>query len=95
MQDAFEKALARWPREAFRPAGAWIVRTAHNAAIDRSGASRCSAASARCSPGWRRRRCPTTRNPLPDERLGLIFACCHPALAADAAVPLTLRMLGA
>ena len=97
MQEAFTKALERWPRQGV-PASpaAWIVTTARNAAIDRIRRERT----------FERKRDLLARleatsvsiddeeSSIPDERLGLIFACCHPALAADVRVPLTLRMVG-
>ena len=94
MQDAFTTALERWPRDGLpRNPGAWIVTAARNRAIDRI----------RREQTFVRKRellveleeAPVTEEtPLPDERLGLVFACCHPALAAEVRVPLTLRMVG-
>lgn len=91
MQDAFVRAAELWHRDGV-PAnpGAWIVATARNRAIDRI----------------RRERTLTQKLPLlegvpaqedaviPDERLGLIFGCSHPALAAEAQVALTLSLVG-
>jgi RNA polymerase sigma-70 factor (ECF subfamily) len=97
VQEAFATALERWPRDgAPRNPGAWISTTARHAAIDRIRRERT----------FDRKRELLARleeaaetmdddeSSIPDERLGLIFACCHPALAADVRVPLTLRMLG-
>ena len=73
---------------------AWLTLTANRKAIDRSGA-RASATTSK-----RRPRCCTTSGPtrsagaIEDERLRLIFTCCHPALAIEARVALTLRLVG-
>jgi len=94
-QEAFAAAAERWPRDGVpdRP-GAWLTTTARNRAVDQ----------------LRRRRTLAAKTPLleipepvehepddttiPDERLQLIFMCCHPALATEAQVALTLRALG-
>jgi RNA polymerase sigma-70 factor, ECF subfamily len=94
VQDAFTTAIERWPREGPpRNPGAWIVTAARNRAIDRIRREKTFA---------RKRELlieldqvdVIDETSLPDERLGLVFACCHPALAADVRVPLTLRMVG-
>jgi RNA polymerase sigma-70 factor, ECF subfamily len=94
VQDAFVRAAERWPREGV-PAnpGAWIVVTARNSAIDRirreqvlARKSELLARTAQLPDG--------EESPIPDERLELIFACCHPALAPDAQVALTLSLVG-
>jgi RNA polymerase sigma-70 factor (ECF subfamily) len=98
VQDAYAIAIERWPRDGVpaNPA-AWIVTTARNRAIDRlrreRTAARNAAAIARLEAML---RVPDDRpmSPIPDERLRLIFTCCHPALAPDARVALTLRLLG-
>ncbi len=99
MQDAFETALDRWPREGTpRNPGAWIVTTARNRAIDRIRRERVLARKTELlgrlgalePPGAE----PEEATLIPDERLSLIFTCCHPALAAEARVALTLRLLG-
>ena len=99
VQEAFVVALERWPRDGLPDnPGAWIVRTARNRAIDRIRRERRyerQAARARSAPDARsapRRR--TTTSSLPDDRLRLFFTCCHPALAPEAQVALTLRTLG-
>jgi RNA polymerase sigma-70 factor (ECF subfamily) len=94
-QEAFAIAAERWPRDG-APAnpGVWLVTTARNRAIDRIRRDRTLAAKTRLlkvSEATEDRLDATT---FPDERLELIFTCCHPALATDAQVALTLRTLG-
>ena len=95
-QEAFAIAAERWPRDgAPDNPGAWLVTTARNRAIDRIRRDRTLAAKVRLlevagGRGGRRGRRPR----FPDERLELIFTCCHPALATEAQVALTLRTLG-
>jgi RNA polymerase sigma-70 factor, ECF subfamily len=99
VQDAYAVALDRWPRDGVpsTPA-AWILTTAKRRAIDRlrrEAALRDRQAllargleeAVRDLPG-------EDEEMIPDERLGLVFACCHPALALEAQVPLTLRLVG-
>ena len=94
LQDAVAIALERWPVTGApeRP-GAWLLTTARNRAIDRIRRDRTLRAKtellAALEPGE-----PEEENVIPDERLSLIFACCHPALATEAQVALTLRSLG-
>ena len=93
MQEAFAAALERWPREGV-PAnpGAWLLTTARNRAIDRirreQNLRRKTELLAALEPAEE------VDEALPDERLSLIFVCCHPALAIEAQVALTLRTLG-
>jgi RNA polymerase sigma-70 factor, ECF subfamily len=93
VQDAFAAALERWQRDGV-PAnpGAWLLTTARNRAIDRirreQTLRRKTELLAALEPGEE------VDETIPDERLSLIFACCHPALATDAQVALTLRTLG-
>ena len=91
VQDAFVRAAERWPRDGV-PAnpGAWIVATARNRAIDRL---RREKTLARKIALLEELPVPVDE-PIPDERLGLIFACCHPALAPEAQVALTLSLVG-
>jgi RNA polymerase sigma-70 factor (ECF subfamily) len=94
-QEAFAIAAARWPRQG-TPANprAWLATTARNRAIDRIRRERTLAAKAALLevPGaWEDEMDETT---IPDERLELLFTCCHPALALDGQVALTLRTLG-
>jgi RNA polymerase sigma-70 factor, ECF subfamily len=93
-QEAFAIASERWPREGAptNPA-AWLVTTARNRAINRIRRDRTLAAKTRLlqvPEPTEERVDPTT---FPDERLELIFTCCHPALSVDAQVALTLRTL--
>src|SRR5262249_52394723 len=98
VQDAFAIALERWPREGV-PAnpGAWIVTTARNRAIDRirreRNLERKTELLARMEEVAEMDD-PDHESTIPDERLGLLFTCCHPALAPDAQVALTLRLVG-
>jgi RNA polymerase sigma-70 factor (ECF subfamily) len=94
VQDAFTKALERWPRDGVpRSPGAWIVATARNGAIDRIRRERTFARKAELLA--RLEDVPAEEDAdvssIPDERLALLFTCCHPALALDARVALTLR----
>jgi RNA polymerase sigma-70 factor, ECF subfamily len=94
VQDAFAKALERWPRDGVpHSPGAWIVATARNGAIDRIRRDRTFARKAELLA--RLEDVPAEEDAdvsaIPDERLALLFTCCHPALAVDARVALTLR----
>jgi RNA polymerase sigma-70 factor, ECF subfamily len=94
VQDAFVKAAERWPRDGV-PAnpGAWIVATARNRAIDRIRREQTLARKTELLA--RAEELPADEEAvIPDERLELIFACCHPALAAEAQVALTLSLVG-
>ena len=95
VQDAFTVAVGRWPSTGLPPSPAgWIITTARNRAIDRlrreaSREDRHAQAAllhARDEPG--------EEGAVRDDRLRLIFTCCHPALASGAQVALTLRLLG-
>jgi RNA polymerase sigma-70 factor (ECF subfamily) len=94
-QEAFAIAAERWPREG-TPANprAWLVTTARNRAIDRIRRERTLAAKTRLLDVPEPREDEVDERTIPDERLELIFTCCHPALALDAQVALTLRTLG-
>src|SRR6185437_7917041 len=94
VQDAFVRAAERWPREGV-PAnpGAWIVTTARHRAIDRIRRDRTLARKTELLA--RATELPDDEETtIPDERLELIFACCHPALGAEAQVALTLSLVG-
>ncbi len=104
VQDAFTEAVRRWPAAGVPPSPAgWIITTARNRAIDRlrREATRDSrqAAAARLrwagsDPAGQGDEQLAEEEPVPDERLRLIFTCCHPALGTAAQVALTLRLLG-
>jgi RNA polymerase sigma-70 factor (ECF subfamily) len=95
VQDAFTAAAERWPSAGLPPSPAgWIITTARRRAIDRlrreaSREDRHAQAALLHSRGE-----PADDGPVRDDRLRLIFTCCHPALAASAQVALTLRLLG-
>jgi RNA polymerase sigma-70 factor, ECF subfamily len=94
VQDAFETALERWPRDGTpRNPGAWIVTTARNRAIDRIRRERTLAGKTELLARLEELRTEEEDDltPIPDERLSLVFTCCHPALAPEAQVALTLR----
>ncbi|MGH3065181.1 MAG: RNA polymerase sigma factor [Gaiellaceae bacterium] len=96
VQDAFATALERWPRDGEpRNPGAWIVTTARNRAIDRLRREKVFQRKAELV--GRLQELPADESDvsaIPDERLALVFTCCHPALAADSRVALTLREVG-
>ncbi len=94
-QEAFAIAAGRWPREGppDNPR-AWLVRTARNRAIDRIRRDRTLAVKTRLLDVPAATEDEVEPSAIPDERLELIFTCCHPALAVDAQVALTLRTLG-
>ncbi len=94
-QEAFAIAAERWPRDG-APAspGTWLVTTARNRAIDRLRRDRTLAAKTRLLEVPEAVEDPMEETIFPDERLELVFTCCHPALATDAQVALTLRTLG-
>ncbi len=97
-QEAFALAAEHWPRqgEPENPTG-WLITTARNRAIDRIRRDRTLAAK---TEQLGRELADSTEDTMPettsfpDERLELIFTCCHPALALEAQVALTLRTLG-
>lgn len=92
--EAFAAAAERWPREGMpQTPRAWLVRTAQNAAIDRIRRERLFARKQRLIAGPDAFEERWDSPEIPDERLELIFACCHPALAIEAQVALTLRAL--
>ncbi len=95
-QEAFTVAAERWPDDG-TPANprAWLVTTARNRAIDRIRRDRTLAAKTRLLdvPEAMENEI-DDETTIPDERLELIFTCCHPALALDSQVALTLRTLG-
>jgi RNA polymerase sigma-70 factor (ECF subfamily) len=94
-QEAFAIAAERWPREG-APANprAWLVTTSRNRAIDRLRRERTLAAKTRLLDVREATEDEMNETTIPDERLELLFTCCHPALALEAQVALTLRTLG-
>ena len=97
-QEAFALAAERWPRDGqpANPTG-WLIATARNRAIDRIRRERTLAIKTEALKRELREGSEETMDEtaaFPDERLELIFTCCHPALALDAQVGLTLRTLG-
>jgi RNA polymerase sigma-70 factor (ECF subfamily) len=94
-QEAFAIAAQRWPREGTPDnPRAWLVTTARNRAIDHIRRDRTLAAKARLLDVPETMEDTVDDTMIPDERLELVFTCCHPALALDAQVALTLRTLG-
>ncbi|HET9144191.1 RNA polymerase sigma factor [Actinophytocola sp.] len=98
VQDAFALALRKWPADGLPPnPGGWITTTARNHAIDRlrreaRGRTLAGEAARLATPDIPGEVHDV--DPVPDERLRLIFTCCHPALSSEAQVALTLRLLG-
>jgi RNA polymerase sigma-70 factor (ECF subfamily) len=94
-QEAFAIAAERWPRDGIpRNPRAWLVTTGRNRAINRIRRDRTLAAKTRLLEASERTKDDVDATTFPDERLELIFTCCHPALASEAQVALTLRTLG-
>ena len=95
VQDAFTVAVERWPRDGMPPSPpGWIITTARRRAIDRrrresTRDERQEEAALLRAPSEVREE-----SPVRDERLRLLFTCCHPALSREAQVALTLRLLG-
>ena len=93
-QEAFATALTAWPRDGIpdRP-GAWLTTTARNRATDRLRREQTGRAKLRELAALESASDEPSLEEIPDERLRLIFTCCHPALSFDARVALTLRTL--
>jgi RNA polymerase sigma-70 factor (ECF subfamily) len=96
VQDAFTAAAQRWPAAGLPPSPAgWIITTARNRAIDRlRRESSREDRHAQAALLHDRDEPAQEEGAVPDDRLRLIFTCCHPALAASSQVALTLRLLG-
>ncbi len=100
VQEALAAAVERWPRDGTpeRP-GAWLMTTARNKALDsrRRERTQATAREAALRLNLDDETDPTSLfdgTPIPDDRLALLFTCCHPALAMEARVALTLRLIG-
>lgn len=95
VQDAFLTAVARWPADGVPPSPpGWIITTARNRAIDRlrreaGRTSRHVQATLLLAPGE-----PLEEHAVRDDRLRMVFTCCHPSLSMAARVALTLRLVG-
>jgi RNA polymerase sigma-70 factor (ECF subfamily) len=94
-QEAFALAAERWPRDGTpENPGAWLVVTARNRAIDRVRRERTLVTKTKLLEVPEAMHVDEEASSVADERLELIFTCCHPALGLDAQVALTLRALG-
>jgi RNA polymerase sigma-70 factor (ECF subfamily) len=94
-QEAFAIATERWPGDGVPSnPGAWLATTARNRAINRLRRDRTLAAKTRLLEVREAAEDEVEETTFTDERLELVFTCCHPALATDAQVALTLRTLG-
>ena len=101
VQDAFATALERWPADGLPPSPAgWLITTARRKGIDRARREaarqdkQAQAALLAASAEAEQASAPVGDEPVQDDRLRLIFTCCHPALGSTAQVALTLRLLG-
>ncbi len=95
VQEAFVLALQRWPHTGLPPSPAgWIITTAKNRGVDRI--RREATRDSREAESMRLREPDETMEvgPVRDDQLRLIFTCCHPALASNAQIALTLRLIG-
>ena len=102
VQEAFTVAAERWPATGVPPhPGGWITTTARNKALDRlrressryGREAQAVLLQIQASPGEPGSAGPAEVEPVPDDRLRLIFTCCHPALGAEAQLALTLRLV--
>jgi RNA polymerase sigma-70 factor, ECF subfamily len=95
VQDAFATAVGRWASTGLPPSPAgWIITTARNRAIDRLRREASRDDRHAQAALLHHRHEPVHEGAVPDDRLRLIFTCCHPALGTGAQVALTLRLLG-
>jgi RNA polymerase sigma-70 factor (ECF subfamily) len=99
VQDAFAEALQRWPNAGLPPSPAgWIITTARNRLIDHQRRERSRGARhAQAAVGEEFEEpedCDVATTDISDDRLRLLFTCCHPALVIESQVALTLRLIG-
>ncbi|MEU1366817.1 sigma-70 family RNA polymerase sigma factor [Streptomyces sp. NPDC005803] len=95
VQEAFTTALGHWPETGVPPAPAgWIITTARNRAVDRLRREASRAGRHAQAALLAARDEPAEEGPVRDDRLRLMFTCCHPSLSTAAQVALTLRLLG-
>ncbi|MER7663310.1 MULTISPECIES: RNA polymerase sigma factor [unclassified Streptomyces] len=95
VQDAFTTAVQRWPAAGLPPSPAgWIITTARNRAIDRLRREAQREDRHAQATLLHAHDVPAEEGPVRDDRLRLIFTCCHPALAPASRIALTLRLLG-
>ncbi|GIG23570.1 RNA polymerase subunit sigma-24 [Cellulomonas chitinilytica] len=93
--EAFATAVERWPADGVPPnPGGWLTTTANRRAIDRLRRESKRGEKQRAALMWQDDDPAPAPGPVDDERLRLIFTCCHPALAPETRVALTLRMVG-
>jgi RNA polymerase sigma factor (sigma-70 family) len=93
--EAFSVAVERWPRDGLPPnPGGWLATTATRKAIDRLRRESLRDAKHQAAQMLQDDTPPRATGPVEDDRLRLVFTCCHPALAMEARVALTLRLLG-
>jgi len=93
--DAYVAAMERWTRDGVPPnPGAWLTTTATRKAIDRLRREALRQGKYKAAQMLSDDTPPEPTGPVEDDRLRLVFTCCHPALATDARVALTLRLLG-
>lgn len=94
-QEAFAAAVDQWPKSGVPDSPpAWIMQTARHKAIDRMRRRTLMGEKLKSYAAPQPSRTPDDTDEIPDDRLRLIFTCCHPSLALDSQVPLTLRTLG-
>lgn len=93
--EAFLVAVERWPRDGVPPSpGGWLTTTATRRAIDRIRRESRRHAKHQAAQMLSESTLPEPTGPIEDDRLRLVFTCCHPALSMEARVALTLRLLG-
>jgi RNA polymerase sigma-70 factor (ECF subfamily) len=94
VQDAFATALERWPRDGLPPSPAgWLITTARNRAIDRLRREASRDERQEAAMRLLEADAPLEEHDVQDDQLRLIFTCCHPALATESQLALTLRLV--